>query len=97
MTNKNTTIKYVARLKREITRTPYFVKTIYKSGTVICEFTEKQFVKLTSKNIYRYNSLSICEGHGVYEYFDLETDIEFVKITTTTTTNKKEVLVKLKK
>ena len=88
-------IHYEARLNRNISRSPYGVRTNYKKGTVIWECTEKQFEKLTSNNIHEQTSLSICEGHGVYEYFNLEKDIEFVKIEILTT--KKEIIVKLKK
>lgn len=72
-------IHYEARLNRNITRTLYN-KKVYKKGTVVCDFTESTFKKLTAKNIDRYTDLGICEGHGTNEYFDLETDIEFFKV-----------------
>ena len=87
------TVKYEARLNRNIKRTPYGVNRTYKRGTVICDFTEKQFLKLTKANISKQTDLSICEGHGVYEYFDLENDIEFFRVEIVVT--KKEKLVKL--
>jgi hypothetical protein len=85
---------YEARLNRNISRNNYG-KTTYKKGTLIWICTEKQFEKLTSKNIHNYTDFCICEGHGVYEYFDLEKDIEFVKVEIIT--KKKEKVVKLKK
>ena len=89
-----TEIYYEARLNRNIRRTPYGRRTNYKKGTVIWDCSEKQFSKLRAENIHKLTNLSICEGHGVYEYFDLEKDIEFVKVTKVVTT--KEKIVKLK-
>lgn len=85
---------YEARLNRNITRKPYGLKTIYKKGTVIWSCTDKKFAKLTKKNIENETHLCICEGQGVYEYFDLEKDIEFVKVDVIVT--KKEKVVKIK-
>lgn len=73
------TVYYEARLKKNIKRTPYGVSTVYKKGTVVWDCSEKQFQKLTADNIHHQTSLGICEGHGVYEYFDLE-DIEFFRV-----------------
>lgn len=86
---------YEARLNRNISRTPYGSRTNFKKGTVIWDCTEKQFAKLTASNIGNQTNLSICTGHGVYEYFDLEKDIEFVRVETITKI--KEKIVKLKK
>jgi hypothetical protein len=86
-------IHYEERLSRNITRT-YYTKNIYKKGTLISQFTEKQFQKLTLKNIDNYFRPQITFGHGVAEYFDVEKDIEFVKVITYTKT--KEKIVKLK-
>lgn len=88
-------VYYEARLNRNISRTPYGVKTVYKKGTVIDKFSEKTFNKLTVKNIDNQTDLSICEGMGVYEYFDLEKDIEFFKVTTITEV--REYIVELPK
>lgn len=89
-------VYYEARLNRNITRiTAYNIKRTYKKGTVIDTFSEKLFNMLTVKNISNQTNLSICEGHGVYEYFDLEKDIEFMKVTTTVSI--RESIVKLKK
>jgi hypothetical protein len=93
--NTKKKVYYEARLNRNISRSSYGGKKIYKKGTVIWDCTEKQFEKTTAKNIDNYTSLCICEGHGVYEYFDLEIDIEFVRVEKITTT--KEKVVKLKK
>lgn len=87
-------IHFEARLKRAILRTPYGMRKIYKKGTLIVEFSEKQFKSITSENIHKYTDLCLCEGHGVYEYFDLEKDIEFVQVEIITT--KKVTSVKLK-
>lgn len=91
----NTKVHYEARLNRNISRSPYGVRINYKKGTVVWDCTKKQFEKLTAENINNQTSLFLCEGHGVYEYFDLEKDIEFVKVQTVITT--KETVVKLKK
>jgi len=87
-------INYEARLKRNVSRISFGKKTIYKKGTLIWSFPEKIFNKITAKNISRYTSLSICEGHGIFKYFNLDKDIEFVKIEVVT--SKKEKIVKLK-
>lgn len=84
---------YEARLKRNITRKVYGSRKTYKKGTVIWNCTEKQFEKLTSNNIRDQTNLSVCEGHGYYEYFDLEKDIEFVKVQIIT--NVRESIVQL--
>lgn len=86
---------YEARLNRNISRRQYGSRTNYKKETVIWDCTEKEFEKLTSENIHKQTSLSIVVGHGYSEYFDLEKDIEFVKVQTVITT--KETVVKLKK
>lgn len=91
-----TSVKYEARLNRTITRYPYNKKTIYLKGTVIWDCGEKTFNKITKDNLHMHTSLGICEGYGVYEYFDLDKDIEFVKITTRTVKTTKEKTVKLK-
>ena len=86
-------IHYEFRLNRNISRSLYQRKT-YKKGTIIWDCTEIQFKKLKSINIKNFTDLSICEGHGVYEYFDLKKDIEIIKVETIVT--KKENIVKLK-
>lgn len=92
-TNQNENIHYEAKLNKNIKR-KYYSWTTYKKGTLICKFTEKQFEKFTLKNIDNYFSPQITLGHGAAEYFDVETDIEFFKITTCTKTKKQ--IVKLK-
>ena len=92
---KKSEIYFEARLNRNITRRPYGRKTIYKKGKVVYDCSDKQFSKLTASNIHKRTDLCLCEGHGVYEYFDLDKDIEFVKVEITTIT--KEKIVKLKK
>jgi len=87
-------VTYEARLSRDIKRTPYGIKRVYKKGKVIWECSEKTFLKLTKKSLSSKTDLAICEGMGVYEYFYLETDIEFFRVETITT--KKEKRVKLK-
>lgn len=67
------------RLNKNIIRFPYNIKTIYKKELVIEKFTEKEFNKLNEKNIDKYFSPQICEGMGVYEYFNIE-DIKFIRI-----------------
>ncbi len=84
---------YEARLNKSIKRTLY-TPTTYKKGTLISKFTQKEFEKFTKKNISNYFSPQITLGHGSAEYFDVEKDIVFVKVTTVTTT--KENIVKLK-
>jgi len=88
-------IKYEARLKKGIKRKPYGLNRVYKKGTVIYDCTEKVFEKLTADNIHNKTNLSICEGYGVYEYFDLE-DIEFFRVETVTTTTDFSVNLKTK-
>ncbi len=84
---------YEARLNKSIKRTLY-TSTTYKKGTLIAKFTQKEFEKFTKKNISNYFSPQITLGHGSAEYFDVEKDIDFVKVVTVTTT--KETIVKLK-
>ena len=74
------TVKIEARLNRNITRSVYGNNKVYKKGTVIWDCTEAMFSKLTETSISNHTDLCICEGHGVYEYFDLETDIEFIRV-----------------
>jgi len=88
-----TNVRYEARLNRNIERTPYGVKMVYKKGTVIYTCDEKTFKTLTKKNLCQRTSLASCEGHGVYEYFDLD-DIRFVKVTTVKKTTEKTVKLK---
>lgn len=85
-------IHYEARLNRNISRT-YYTKTTYKKGTLIASFSESQFLKFTLKNIDNYFHPQIVLGHGAAEYFDVEKDIDFVRIETVTKT--KEKVVKL--
>ncbi len=84
---------YEARLNRNINRTSYGKRIVYKKGSVIFDCNEKQFNKITADNIHMQTSLGICEGHGIYEYFDLEKDIEFVRVESKIV--KKEKIVKL--
>lgn len=86
-------VHYEARLNRNITR-DWYGKTVYKKGTLISNFTEKEFAKLNKKTKRSEYSPQITRGHGVSEYFDIEKDIEFVKVTTSKTI--KEQTVKLK-
>jgi len=86
-------IHYEARLNRNIRR-EYYTWTTYKKGTLISKFGQKEFEKLTLKNIDNYFSPQITLGHGAAEYFDVEKDIDFVKVITYTKTKKK--IVKLK-
>ncbi len=88
-------VHYEARLNRNITRSVYGRKKVYKKGTVIWDCSDSKFQKLTKDNIDNETSLAICEGHGVYEYFDLEKDIEFFRVETIV--KRKEKVVKLKK
>lgn len=74
------TITYEARLNKRKVGFSYGTNTYYKKGLLIEKFSEKTFNKLTLKNIDDYTDLCICEGHGVYEYFDLK-DIDFIKVT----------------
>lgn len=85
-------IHYEARLNRNIRRKLYSWTT-YKKGTLIAKFEQKQFEKFTLKNIGNYFSPQITIGHGSAEYFDVEKDIDFVKVITYTKT--KEKIVKL--
>lgn len=87
-------IHYEARLNRNIRR-QYYSWTTYKKGTLIEKFSQKEFEKLTLKNIDDYFSPQIILGHGVAEYFDVEKDIDFIQVITYTKT--KEKTVKLKK
>lgn len=86
-------IHYEARLNRNIIRTNY-VRTTYKKGKLISIFTQKEFEKLTLKNIDDYFSPEITIGHGNTEYFDVKEDIDFFKVIKYTRTSEK--LVKLK-
>lgn len=88
-------IHYEARLNRNIRRNPYGVWKTYKKGTVVEKFSKSEFEKMTEKNVDNYFTPCICEGHGVYEYFDMEKDIDFVKIETITET--REVKMNLRK
>ncbi len=72
-------VHYEARLNRNISRTHY-TKTTYKKGTLICKFTEEEFIRLTLKNVDNHFSPQITLGHGVAEYFDIEKDIDFVRV-----------------
>lgn len=74
-------VHYEARLSRNVTRMNYS-KTIYSKGTLIAPFTEKEFNRLNKKNIRDYFIPQITVGHGNSEYFDIEKDIEFIKVTT---------------
>lgn len=87
-------IIYEARLNRNIKKFSYGSNRLYKKGTIIWSCPEKTFKKLTKSNIDDHTGLCICEGHGSYQYFDLEKDIEFFKVETVV--RKKESLVKLK-
>ena len=86
-------IHYEARLNRNIRRN-YYTWTTYKKGRVIAKFGQKTFEKFTLKNIDNHFSPQITLGHGACEYFDVEKDIDFVKVITYTKT--KEKIVKLK-
>lgn len=92
------TIIYEARLNKNISRTQYNVKTIYKKGTIIWFCNKKIFKKLNKRNIYQYTGLYIIgrNSFGVYEYFNLEEDIVFVKVKTTIVKTEKETVVFLK-
>ncbi len=87
-------IHYEARLNSNKSRMSYGKRINYKKGTVISTYTETQFKKITVENIDKYDSLSICTGFGSYEYFDLEKDIEFVKVETKIVTKIKTVKLK---
>lgn len=91
---KDEKIHYEARLNKNIRRKLYYVTT-YKKGTLISKWGQKEFEKFTAKNIDNYFHPQIVIGHGVAEYFDVEKDIDFVKVITYTET--KEEIVKLKK
>jgi len=93
MQNK-TKIHYEARLKRNIKREPYNRTVVYKKGLVLWDCSEKLFAKLTKDNIHKWVDFCVCEGHGVYEYFDLEKDIQFFKVETTTKVTEKPVKLK---
>lgn len=85
---KNITVKYEARLNRNIKRNVYGGNKVYKKGKVIWSCSERLFKQFKNKeHMEDYFDTSICEGHGVYEYFDLQKDIEFVAV-------KKETIVK---
>lgn len=86
-------VHYEARLNRNISRT-YYTKKTYKKGTLIATFSATEFGKLTLKNIDNYFHPQITLGHGASEYFDVEKDIDFVKVETVVKT--KEKIVKLK-
>lgn len=89
----NTSIHYEARLNRNIRR-EYYTWTTYKKGMLMCRFTEKQFEKFTKKNIDNHFSPQVVLGHGAAEYFDVHTDIDFIKVITYT--KKKSQKIKLK-
>jgi len=88
-----TKIHYEARLNRNIRR-KYYSWTTYKKGLLIERFGQKEFEKLTLKNIDEWFSPQITLGHGAAEYFDVEKDIDFIKVTTYTNTKEKKVKLK---
>lgn len=92
MAKETEKVHYEARLSRNISRT-YYTRKVYKKGTFICAFTQKEFEKLTLKNIDNHFIPQITIGHGVAEYFDVKKDIDFVKIVTIKKTT--EEVVKL--
>ncbi len=88
---KSIKVHYEARLNRNIS----IGGTKYKKGTVVFMCPDRTFEKLTTENIHKITSFSICEGYGRYEYFDLKKDIEFFKVEIIIT--QKEIPIKLKK
>lgn len=70
-------IQYEARLNKAIIRRQY---RFFKKGEVIFKLSEKEFKKLTPKNMHKYTNITIVIGHGVNEYFELENDISFFKV-----------------
>lgn len=92
-TRTKKSVRYQARLKKNMIRHPYGSRKVYKKGTVIWECSESDFLSVTKKNIHTRTSLGIVEGHGVMADFDLD-DIEFIRIETICTVKSRKVKLK---
>jgi hypothetical protein len=80
MVKKTKKIEFHAILDKAIVRHRF---TFFKKGEVAFKLSKKEFKKLTPNNIKKYTNIKIVVGHGVYEEFELEKDISFLKVETT--------------
>lgn len=82
-------ISYEVVLNKNIKINVYGYNKTYRKGLIITSFTKNEFERVfkNAETVEDNFTPCVCEGHGVYEYFNWK-DLDVVKVETVIKTKK---------